>query len=265
MTRTTERISEHVSALELDLNELGALDEATAKTVSDHIQRCERCREEQATLRRRYKSFARDVFPRTAPLSSERIARETSAWYARPSVWVPVAVAALAVIVLAVGLDSRTEDGVGETAVLLAKGGRSTFTLIARRGGEVFTVGQSAELQAGDELGFVVTSSAPLSHLLVVSIDASGRANRYFPFGGARSAAIAQPGRWEVPGSIRLDATPGPERIFALFSAAPLDAVGVEARLLAIGKRGSDAIRASERLDLPDVEQSSLLIEKRVP
>ncbi|HET9451957.1 MAG TPA: hypothetical protein VFO83_13795, partial [Aggregicoccus sp.] len=69
----------------------------------------------------------------------------------------------------------------------------------------------------------------------------------------------------ELPGSVVLDAAPGPERVFALFSDAPLAAGDVTRALEALGSGGRGAIRAQQRLPVAGTEQASFLFEKVQP
>jgi len=74
----------------------------------------------------------------------------------------------------------------------------------------------------GDRLRFAA-DGAGAKHLLVLSVDGSGQVSVFVPAEGQRSLPLVE-GKQEIPDSIELDATPGPERLFAFFSAAPLDA-----------------------------------------
>jgi hypothetical protein len=85
-------------------------------------------------------------------------------------------------------------------------------------------------LLPGDALRFVVQPGG-LPYLLIVSRDGAGHLTVYYPFGGSRSAELKSEGRNELPGSVELDATPGEERLFALFSRRPLEAARVTSRL----------------------------------
>jgi hypothetical protein len=88
---------------------------------------------------------------------------------------------------------------------------------------------------------------------------------RLFPFDGAESARIDHVGRWEIAGAIVLDDAPGPRANFrALLARAALQGGG-DGRARRIGRKGWDGIRATERLDLAGVEQSSFVIEKSPP
>ena len=93
-----------------------------------------------------------------------------------------------------------------------------------------------------------------------MSIDGAGTATVYYPYGGERSGPTSQEPS-ELPGSIVLDAAPGPERVFALVSAEPLEAAVVKRKLLDMRSH----IRETTRLAVPGVEQASIVFEKEAP
>jgi hypothetical protein len=74
---------------------------------------------------------------------------------------------------------------------------------------------------------------------------------------------VTERGRFEVPGSVVLDDSPGPERIFAFLSRRPLDGALVRTTLEALAGRGPQAIRAGHALQVPGAETSSVVFEKR--
>ena len=98
---------------------------------------------------------------------------------------------------------------------------------------------------------------------MIVSVDGRGAANLYVSRDGRRSAEIPGAGpRAELPGSIVLDASPGPERVFALFSRAPLGWPDAERALVALGHSGAAALRQEQALAVPAEAQASVLFEK---
>jgi hypothetical protein len=101
------------------------------------------------------------------------------------------------------------------------------------------------------------------SHVIVASVDADARVSIYFPYDGKASAPLPGPGRWEVPGSIQLDDTLGPERVFVFFAEKPLAAADVERALLALGKQGPNAIRDARTVHLAGTVQRSFLMMKK--
>jgi len=136
--------------------------------------------------------------------------------------------------------------------------------VFARKGGRIEMLDRfNRGVRPGDDVRFVLTGT-PEGHgfVLVASVDAAGKPNVYFPYDGERSAPLPGPGRWEVPGSIELDETLGPERVFVFFSPRPLDAGDVRAALTTVGLRGPNAIRDTQTVDLAGTTQRSFLMTK---
>jgi hypothetical protein len=118
-------------------------------------------------------------------------------------------------------------------------------------------------VQEGTEIRFILTGVPEQhTHVMIASVDAKGKASIYYPYQGSASAQLPGPGRWEVPGSIVLDGTLGPERVFALFSRRPLDAQVVQEELARAAAPGPNAIRDLTELKLPDTTQRSFLMFK---
>jgi hypothetical protein len=97
---------------------------------------------------------------------------------------------------------------------------------------------------------------------MIGSVDGAGKATIYVPFGGEASAPVPRGGSWESLNSVVLDASPGPERLFALFSRQPLAARTVTEALAALGRRGPAGIRSADHLEVPADGQVSVLFEK---
>ena len=84
-------------------------------------------------------------------------------------------------------------------------------------------------LKPKDRIRFVV-NPATANYLMIASQDAAGVFTVFYPYGGHQSAAVR---RGEVPGSIELDATVGPETLVAVFSLTPVTAQTVKNALTA--------------------------------
>jgi hypothetical protein len=239
----------HPSSLVIDGIASGLVDDAEA---SSHIADCSRCRGDLEASRAACSAFTRDVFPRTA-----RKLQPRRRWQLWPALLVPALAAALLVVWFVRRPDSagtQTDDDIRVKGAL-------TFQIFASRGTSVIPVRDATRLAPGDRIRFVVGSGGP-AYLLVASIDGAGTATIYYPYAGMQSGPVtAEPS--ELPGSIALDAAPGPERVFAFVSTEPLDAAQVSRALQAI--RGVDAIRATRTLDVPAVNQTSIVFEKAVP
>ena len=236
---------EHLSSLEID--ELAAAIAADDR-VRDHLAACARCRDDLAAAESTRAEFVRSVFPRTVGRLAPR-----RRWWRLGFLAIP-AIAVLALVLW------QPRDPPPEQDIAI-KGG-PTFRVFARRGDSVFPVRDATHMAPGDQIRFVA-GSRDHAYLMVASIDGAGTVTIYYPYGGDHSGAANADAR-ELPGSIVLDRAPGPERVFALFSARPLDAAPVTRALHELGARGADAIRSTRSLDLPCV-QASIVFEKDLP
>lgn len=242
----------HVSMLTIDALAGGQLTGREADTARAHIATCPRCQEDLASAEAAVATFKRDVFPRTV----DRL--QPKPWWLRiaPLLVPVVAAAALLLYLNRPSTPSTVADEDGDLRIK----GAITFKVFAKRGDTVITVVDGAKLAAGDAIRFVASARTE-RYLIVGSVDGRGNATIYFPYGGAASGPItATP--VELPGSIVLDDAPGPERLFALFSAQPLEATTVTRALKTLGAKGADAIRATAALDVATERQATLLFEK---
>jgi hypothetical protein len=246
----------HPNGFELDCF---AVDETVsfAATVRKHVAACEPCRRRVNRFRADRAHFV-GVLDRTMPAVLAKIATDAREKRRGWKYWwtmLPLAAGLALVSFGSVALDARRE-----LHPALAVKGDPAFTLYVQRQGRASPFVSGGSLSPGDPIRFVLRPSG-LRYLLLVSIDASGRANTYFPYGGTSSVAIDDADEVTLPGSIELDATPGPERVFALFSREPLEATAALEALVAIGRGGPDAIRREERLAVPAEAQSTVLFE----
>ena len=245
---------EHLSTWTLDGMELGILGGDALAAAQAHIAACPRCAQDLAELRSSRGKFETEVFARTLPSLEKRSRRR---WY-----WILGAPALAAAAATAVVLVPRATDEGGPDVI--AKGG-PVCEVFARRQDRVFAVQDGAALAPGDEIRFVV-QPAGYQHVMVASVDAAAVASVYAPFGARSSLRLASAtDRAALPGSVRLDATPGPERIDCLFSRRPIDAMPVLARLREMGAAGPAALRAGPVVTIPSVVVLSALLEKVVP
>ncbi len=238
----------HLSALVLDGLALGALAAGEESGARAHLASCATCRGEHEAATALREHFERGVFARTRP---KLRARRWPGW-----VWLAAPVLAAAAVLLVVWTrgDSDPELGIK---------GDAAWQVFANRNDQTFAVHDGAKLVAGDRIRFVVTPNGA-RYVLVASVDGTGAASIYYPYGGEQSARITG-ARVELPGSIVLDATAGPERLYAIFTDEPISANGVKERLRTIGGGGADAIRRATRLDLRARTQLSIVFEKVTP
>lgn len=271
--------TQHLATSDYDRLLLHALSGEEEGRIQQHLADCVRCRTDHAGYAADAQRFSQEIFPRTV----ERFNRATPGTFwgrvrQRRLVWLlaPAMTVALALVVVGArlsqdrlsndGLSNDGNSGTGTTTDddIRIKGGEPTLRSFARRTQHVFPVQDGMELHPGDELRFVVDSPS-LRYLLVASIDGTGKVNVYFPYDGSQSGAIATGKPTELPGSIVLDHAPGPERIFAFYSKAPLFRADLEPALKALWSRGPAAIRAKDRLSVKAERQSTFLFEKAAP
>jgi hypothetical protein len=224
-------------------------DEASAEELSlihAHAGQCDRCKadlDEALLARQRFKQH---VFPRTLAAVESRHVRRKHWRRFMPLLFAIPALAALALVVVNRPF-SRADEPTYQSK------GAGSLKAFGRRGERVFPVEDGARLSEGDQLRFAVQPGSA-RFVAIGSVDGSGRATLYYP-----STRVDAPGL--LPDSILLDAAPGPERIFAVFSESRLDTDRLERSLATLGASGADAIRHTRLLPLP-FAQSSLLIEK---
>jgi hypothetical protein len=251
----------HLSSFHLELRRLGQASVDEQAWIDHHLQACHRCAEMAAAFESDRREFAAPprgaAAPRPAVASAPHRPVRRRLW----TFGLGLALPAAAAIALFVGV--RRAPGPAAEPEIAAKGGAGLM-LFARRGTRVFPVDAATRLRAGDQVRFVVTDVRQ-PYLLIAAIDGSGRSSVYFPYEGAQSAAVGARPRFEVPGSIVVDASAGPERFFALFSSHPLQTSSVRDALGAVLKQGKGGIRNGSRLDVGADEQTSILVEKEGP
>jgi hypothetical protein len=251
----------HLSELSLDLLLLGDLGWRGARRANRHIRACEACRESFELLRSAAKHFEKSVRPRTeAHVVRLLIPPVPAVSGKRRRLWAPVlGTAALAAVAFVLVRSSTIMTGHVDDGVL-AKGAPA-LTVFVRHRDRISVLRPGARVEPGDAIRFTADPNGS-SYLLVASIDAAAHVTIYVSDGGKASAPVRPNDRFEDGASFILDETRGPERIFALFSRRPIDAVEVERALVRIGGMGSEEIRRTARLAVPADSQTSLLIEK---
>jgi hypothetical protein len=230
----------HPSEQILDALYLDALDGQTRALTATHVETCATCRArvQQAEARRRH--FIAHVLPRQLPITRPR----RLAWW----VMAPALAAALALVVFV----TPREPAPSELGI---KGG-ATLQIYASHGDRVIQVHDGTPLQPDDRIRFVLKAAAS-QHLVIASIDAAGQASIYVPSTQLPDAPVH-----EVPGSIVLDRTLGPERVFALLSRAPISVDDVRAALRGVRP---EAIRTQRALNVSVETQLTVVFEKVKP
>lgn len=277
MTSRDQGAERHVSSFHAELLRLGEASAAERAWIEGHLESCPACAAMTAELDAARDEFTATVAPRSAARLSARLA-ERRRGGGRPrwgwlSAGLLIPSAAVVVALVAVRRPPPVTGGAAGPAEARRElepdytekgGGRAQMMVAARRGTRVFAVRPGELLQAGDQIRFVI-QGARHPFVMIASVDGRGHANVYVPYDGVSSLAVAPGARIEMPGSIVIDDSPGPERLFALLSHRPIDAAKVRAALGSVGGRGAAAIRSTTALDVGADEQVSMLVEKASP
>lgn len=211
----------HLSSLELDSLALGALPAGEQAAAGQHLADCARCRTDAAALAESRAHFTAAVLPQTmGAVRRGAGVRQRRVWWAG----VLVALGSAAAVLLVVRPHPAEDD-------LREKGSAGTLQAFVQRGTSADPVPDGATLKPGDAVRLVARANGVNRYLAVLSKDPAGHVTRWFPLQGEISAAIAPGVRVELPGSIVLDASPGPEELHAFFSSQPESLAALEARL----------------------------------
>jgi hypothetical protein len=239
----------HPSALALHQYQLALATPQETESIGRHLSGCERCRADLGELAGDQRRFEREVFPQTR----EAILRRRS-----PLRWWRVALPALAAAASAWLLFApRPPD-------LATKGSDAALTIFVARpnGAQAISDGQTG-LHAGDRIRFVVRPAGQ-RHAVIASVDGAGQTTIYHPYGGGESAPLPAGARVELPGSIALDRTAGPERVFVVLAPRPFPTAAVTEALRKLASAGPAALRTTATLpmNVDSATQQSVLFEK---
>ncbi len=133
--------------------------------------------------------------------------------------------AAAAALIIFVGRrdpEAPTDDDIG------IKGDSITLVVHAASESGSRTLASGDTIDPGTRIRFEV--GAPRSGFVtVIGFDARGATTVYYPYGGAQAAAYDPKTGGLLPGAIAVDATPGAEKYFAVFSEQPFSVESVAA------------------------------------
>ncbi len=127
------------------------------------------------------------------------------------------ALAAAAAVILVV--IRRTDDGAPSPDELSVKGDDISLVVHLATGEGSKRLESGDTVHAGDKIRFELGGVKP-GFVAVVGIDGTGQPSVYHSDGGTRPI-LFDPANRLVPGAIELDATPGAERFFAIYSERP--------------------------------------------
>jgi hypothetical protein len=257
----------HVSSFHIELVRLGVASPSERAWIDEHLHSCPACGQMADAFEASRLAFAGAVAARSGAELRARLARvRRRRWrWLGAGLLIPVATSFLAVVSWR---SPQAPAGPDIDPDIAVKSGAGPGLLVAvRRGDRVFPVQPGEPLRPGDQIRFVL-ERARHPFVMIASVDGAGQASIYVPFDGKESLAIGtnrREDRVELPGSIIVDDSPGPERLFALLSRRPIDAASVRAALSKVGAGGSSSIRSTNRLDVGAADQVSVLVEKAIP
>jgi len=247
----------HPSELALERHLLDPLGSA----VRAHVDGCDRCGARLAQMQRQGEEFLRFVFPATVEKVEEAAERSSRRFdwirMLAPASALAAAAAVLLLVRPATDLESTCIDG-----VCIKGDGGVGMTVFLNGSGGARPAREGEPIAAGAAIRFRVRPTA-LCHLWVLSVDASGQVSRLFPITGDGGALVAT--LLDLPGGAVLDGKPGPERVFAICTPAPMYYAAVERAVQVAMARGESAVRSVRTVPgLPEgTGQASVLLEKR--
>lgn len=266
------------------------LEEAGAEEKRDtvaHLESCPRCKDQLDALTRERNGYLA-VHPYTS-FAAKRLERPAASMprpLARPR-WLPMVAGGLALLALAAvirgpglldlqGGSAHPADGKGGDAAIgdgvagISYKGGETLEFHYLRDGELKQGRLEEEYRAGDELQFQY-ASGKLSHVALLSVDASGTVSLYRKGGTGPASLPAKPGKVEpFPFGVTLDDAQGGELFVALFTQGPVSDADAEAWLAAAyGKSAGDLAALEKALRPPAAAASgtlkTLLLRKASP
>lgn len=226
--------------------------------VGDHVQGCRSC---QARLAER--SLDRTGYQDQAGALWTRIAAEAQQRRRRHRRWRParLRLAALVVGIGAVALWAAVREPARQASYVGPKG-RAPLQIICRRGESVFALAPGADVAPGDQLRFRPLPVWPEARFIQIgSVDGTGRYTPFYPStAGAPSVPLPADGV-ALDGSIRLDAAPGPERLFVVLSKERVS----EATVARTAEAQVASSATVDQLDGVPVSTAWIVLPKRTP
>ena len=197
----------------------------TPPSVDEHLGTCRDCQGYVEALRTEQVAF---LAARPEELLLRKLAARKRAETRRPAGSVLLAlfgVALAALLLLRVATSSPPD---------IALKGSSALSVFARAPGEPVDAKVTAEtvLRPGSAVHFGYQAPSD-GQLLIFEVDGTGAATVFFPFGAQASAPVRVDGPSVLPGTVVLDAAPGPSQLTAVFrpGAEPIEAAPLIERL----------------------------------
>ena len=240
--------------------------------AGNHLHSCARCAAALADL-----VLARQELLGADPEAQSRFAarailarvaeRRRKTWWRFVLPLAPVAAAAMVLLVMSRGAFSpapSASDKISGAAKHVAGAVRSKGALLVdafcKRGDSVFPVKDGDDFLAGDRLRFAYTKDQS-GVLVVFGVDDTGRLFPYYR-DDALAGVNAPPGsEVMLPDSVELDGHHGWERVFALWTPAPLGDEAIRTAVADALAAANGDIRQAARLSV-EAEQTSFLLRR---
>jgi hypothetical protein len=250
--------------IELRSLRAGELSGETKSKLEAHLGGCEHCRARVLELEQEEAYFHANI---DVAAESVRVVEQLNApkkpgpW--RLPAWISVPAAALAlVIVVLVAQPKEEENGTRLKGASTPRAAHVELQMYVKDAAGIRAAADGARLREGDAIQFRYDAGGR-DYLMVLSVDAGGTISPLYPDAERASIKVSPHGRHVLEGSIILDQTRGPERIFAFFSAAPLTFEEVKRELKEELAKESDVTRLQAvELEREDVAETSVLIIK---
>lgn len=233
-----------LSDLTMDRLRCGELSQTAASSAQQHLASCDRCRQRSVTLAAAADELDAELPPLDellAPRAPAKVVALSEVRTRRARWWAPAlaVVSAAAAMVLFLGRQQPTDGDIR------LKGASGELEVFVKRAGRVFRW-QSEALRPGDQLRYSFRAPEPL-HVMVLSREANGAVNRYFP---AESNSVAvDMGVTLSKVATELDATLGKETLWGVFCRQPFDAEGLQRELEQTGVISPTEGCATQRLE----------------
>jgi len=206
---TRERPDTCVSDLAMDAWMADDLPAPRAQEVARHVAGCTRCR----ARHRQLLADRQAMFPGDGALAAHATRKQASG-AGRQRGWLAASVGGAALAALAAAALLTLQPGADAPAER-AKGTASLPFFFVRHGGAVSRAGEGATVPAGASIRFVYSTAEPV-YLAIISRDPRGEFSVYYP-SGALAARLAPGQEVALDSAVRLDASQGPETLWALF------------------------------------------------
>lgn len=215
---------------DLELERLIAGDYPAARTAELEAKATDADRSRREELKAEHAAFlgtvdvdaeVRAIGKKMAKLEPEK--KPAASWWRWIFTGGALAAAAAAALLIIGRRDPKPDnDDIG------IKGGDITLVVHAANDSGSRTLANGDAIEPGTRIRFEV-GAPKRGYITVIGFDARGATTVYYPYGGAEAAVYDPKTGGLLPGAIAVDATPGAEKYFAVFSEQPFSVESVAA------------------------------------